>query len=172
MQLQASQQQAAEGMANRKYMQGLIGAGVSGAAGAGAMAMTQSPDKDAGSLKGNAAEAYNEELAQKRAQYYKSMPSVPKTNSPVQYADVASVQHVGQAELPQSSATSFALTAPPSPMAVDSSPASGLNFGGSLNSPTLQLGKRSRNALYGAPELADVFAAKTRLTMPKLGRGY
>ena len=44
MQLQASQQQAAEGMANRKYMQGLIGAGVSGAAGAGAMAMTQSPD--------------------------------------------------------------------------------------------------------------------------------
>lgn len=44
MQLHASQQQAAEGMANRKYMQGLIGAGVSGAAGAGAMAMTQSPD--------------------------------------------------------------------------------------------------------------------------------
>jgi hypothetical protein len=172
MQLQASQQQAAEGMANRKYMQGLIGAGVSGAASAGAMAMTQSPDKDAESLKGNAAEAYNEEQAQKRAQHYKSMPSVPKTNSPVQYADVAPVQHVGPAELPQSSATSFALTAPPSPMAVDSSPASGLNFGGSLNSPTLQLGKKSRNALYGAPELADVFAAKTRLTMPKLGRRY
>ena len=165
MQLQASQQQAAEGMANRKYMQGLIGAGVSGAAAAGAAAMTQSPapkkpaappppppPPPGGGSTGTTASAL--------------------TAAPVQYADVAPVQHVGQAELPQSSATSFARTAPPSPMAVDSSPASGLNFGGSLKSPTLQLGKRSRNALYGVPESADVFAAKTGLTMPKIGRGY
>lgn len=172
MQLQASQQQAAEGAANRKYMQGVIGAGVAGAAGAGAMAMTQSPDKEAGSLKGNAAEAYNEEQAQQRAQHYKSMPSVPETNAAVEYSQVAPVQHVGQAGQEQSPATSFALTAPPPFMAAESSPASGRNFGGNLKSPTLQLGRRSRNALYGPPALADVFQAIPGMTMPKLGGGY
>jgi hypothetical protein len=39
-----SQLEQQQGSQDRKYMQGLIGAGVSGAAGAGAMAMTQSPD--------------------------------------------------------------------------------------------------------------------------------
>ena len=39
-----SQLEQQQGSQDRKYMQGLIGAGVQGAAGAGAMAMTQSPD--------------------------------------------------------------------------------------------------------------------------------
>ena len=43
-QQQLAQMQASMGANDRKYMQGLIGAGVSGAAGAGAMAMTQSPE--------------------------------------------------------------------------------------------------------------------------------
>lgn len=163
MQLQASQQQAAEGAANRKYMQGVIGAGVSGAAAAGAAAMTQSPDPKKPPVPPPPPPPGDGSTGTSAAAL---------TTSPVEYSQVAPVQHVGQAGQEQSPATSFALTAPPPFMAAESSPASGRNFGGNLKSPTLQLGRRSRNALYGPPALADVFQAIPGMTMPKLGGGY
>jgi hypothetical protein len=135
--LAALQQQ--QGSQNRQYMQHLIGAGVQGAAGAGAMAMTQNPDANAQKVDQNAAEAYNEEQAQKRAQFYKSLPSAPATASSAiaPLAAQPAVQTATSMTAAPQAQVSTGATAPmagpaATPLALGQSGASAAKFAGGL----------------------------------------